>query len=47
MWCVGNEVDLFYKNFKVWDAIEGIAKMIQDIDPNHPTMTVTEGIDPA
>lgn len=47
MWCVGNEVDLFYKNFKVWDAIEGIAKMIQDIDPNHPTMTVTAGIDPA
>ena len=47
MWCVGNEVDLFYKNFKVWDAIEGVAKMIKDIDPNHPTMTVTAGIDPA
>lgn len=47
MWGVGNEVDLFYKNFKVWEAIEDIAKMIKELDPNHPTMTVTAGIDPA
>lgn len=47
MWGIGNEVDLFYKNFKVWEAIEGIAKMIKELDPNHPTMTVTAGIDPA
>ena len=31
MWGVGNEVDLFYKNFKVWEAIEGIAAMIKAI----------------
>jgi len=47
MWAIGNEVDLFYKNFRVWNAIEDIAKMIKEIDPNHPTMTVTAGIDPA
>ena len=47
MWAVGNEVDLFYQNFRVWDAVEDIAKMIKELDPNHPTMTVTAGIDPA
>ena len=44
MWAVGNEVDLFYSNFKVWNAVEDIA-MIKKLDPNHPTMTVTAGID--
>ena len=47
MWAVGNEVDLFYTNFRVWNAVEDIAKMIKELDPNHPTMTVTAGIDPA
>ena len=47
MWAIGNEVDLFYKNFRVWNAVEDIAKMIKELDPNHPTMTVTAGIDPA
>ena len=46
MWSVGNEVDLFYKNFKVWNAVEDIAKMIKELDPNHPVMTVTAGIEP-
>jgi Glycosyl hydrolases family 2, TIM barrel domain len=47
MWAVGNEMDLFYKNFRVWPAVEQIAKMIHETDPNHPTMTVTAGIDVA
>lgn len=47
MWGIGNEVDLFYKNTKVWYAIQDIAKMIHETDPNHPTMTVTAGIDEA
>ena len=46
MWGVGNEVDLFYKNTNVWFAVEDIAKMIKEIDPNHPTCTVTAGFDP-
>ena len=47
MWAVGNEVDLFYKNFRVWNAVEDISKMIKKHDSNHPIMTVTAGIDPA
>lgn len=47
MWGIGNETDLFYSDFKVWNAIEDIAKMIKREDPNHPTMTVTAGLDVA
>lgn len=45
IWGVGNEVDLNYSNTKVWDAIQDIAKMIHELDPNHPTCTVTAGLD--
>lgn len=45
MWSVGNEVDLFYSNTKVWDAVQDIAAMIHEVDPNHPTTTVTAGLD--
>ena len=44
-WGIGNEVDLFYTNTKVWYAIEDIARNIQQIDPNHLVTTVTAGID--
>ena len=47
MWAVGNEMDLFYKNFKVWNAVEDIAAMIKSVDKKHPVMTVTAGFDPA
>ena len=45
LWGVGNEVDLEYKNTSVWDAINQIAQMIHLTDPNHPTCTVTAGLD--
>ena len=45
MWGVGNEVDLFYTNTHVWKAVNDVAQMIHDIDPNHPTCTVTAGLD--
>jgi hypothetical protein len=45
LWGIGNEVDLFYSNTKVWDAIQDIAQMIHELDPNHPTCTVTAGLD--
>jgi hypothetical protein len=45
MWGVGNEVDLFYTNTNVWFAVEDIAKMIHELDPHHPTCTVTAGLD--
>lgn len=47
MWGIGNETDLFYSDFKVWNAINDIAKMVHEEDPNHPTMTVTAGLDVA
>jgi len=46
LWGIGNEVDLFYSNTKVWSAINDIAAMVHELDPNHPTSTVTAGIDP-
>jgi hypothetical protein len=45
LWGIGNEVDLFYTNTKVWNAVQDIAAMIHRIDPNHPTSTVTAGLD--
>ncbi|MCB0837396.1 MAG: hypothetical protein KDE26_26465 [Bacteroidetes bacterium] len=47
LWGIGNENDLMYSNRKVWDAINDIAKMVHEEDPNHPTMTVTAGLDVA
>jgi|TARA_R110000737_G_scaffold115473_1_gene148380 hypothetical protein len=43
IWGVGNEYELDYSNTKVWAAVNDIAKMIKEIDPNHPTCTVTAG----
>ena len=45
IWGVGNEVDLNYTNPNVWNAIQDIAKYIHESDPNHPTTTVTAGLD--
>lgn len=45
LWGIGNEVDLQYSNTKVWYAINDIAKMIHELDPYHPTSTVTAGLD--
>ncbi len=44
-WIVGNEVNLEYTNPKVFDAINDTAKMIKEIDPNHPTTTAIAGFD--
>jgi hypothetical protein len=46
-WGIGNEVDLFYTNTNVWKAVNDVAKMIHEVDPNHPTSTVTAGLDAA
>ncbi len=43
-WGIGNELNLEYKNPKVWDAVNDIAKMIHEVDPNHPTSTVLAGL---
>ncbi len=45
LWGVGNELDLNYSNTNVWYAVQDLAKYIHETDPNHPTSTVTAGLD--
>jgi len=42
-WIIGNEPNLFFKNPRVFDAINDISKMIHELDPNHPTTTALSG----
>jgi len=44
MWGIGNELNLRYKNDKVWDAVNEISKMIHSVDKNHLTTTSLAGI---
>jgi len=44
IWGIGNELNLEYKNPKVWDAVNNIAKMIHQEDPNHPVTTMLAGV---
>ena len=43
LWGIGNEMEGFEDgdNPAIWRAVNDIAAMVKDIDPNHPTMTVT------
>lgn len=43
-WGIGNELNLHYTNNKVWDAVNDIAKMIHEVDGNHPATTMLAGI---
>jgi hypothetical protein len=44
-WFVGNELNFDFKNPKVYDAVNDVAKMIHEIDPNHPVTTPIAGFD--
>jgi hypothetical protein len=43
IWAVGNEMEGYEAgdNPAIWKAVNDIAAMIKELDPNHPTMTVT------
>jgi len=43
-WGIGNELNLHYSNAKVWDAVNDIAKMIHELDPNHLITTMLAGV---
>jgi hypothetical protein len=43
-WGIGNELNLQYKNPKVWNAVNDISRMIHKLDPNHPACTVLAGV---
>ena len=45
MWGIGNELDLQYTNPNCWNAVQDIAKYAHEVDKNHPTSTVTAGLD--
>ncbi|MEA1878202.1 MAG: glycoside hydrolase family 2 TIM barrel-domain containing protein [Bacteroidota bacterium] len=42
-WGIGNELNLRATNPKVWDAVNDIAEMIHQEDPNHPSTTMLSG----
>ena len=42
-WGIGNELNLRATNPKVWDAVNNIAEMIHQEDPNHPSTTMLAG----
>jgi hypothetical protein len=44
MWAVGNELDQFAKNYKVWNAVNDLARFIHEADPNHPVTTMLAGV---
>lgn len=44
MWGVGNEVNLDATNSKMWDAVNEVAEMIHEVDPDHPTTTMLIGL---
>ncbi|WP_208292237.1 glycoside hydrolase family 16 protein [Sphingobacterium paludis] len=43
-WGIGNELNLHYSNPKVWDAVNEVAQMIHEVDPNHLVTTMLAGI---
>jgi len=46
MWGIGNEMEGFAEgdDAAVWSHVQALAAMIKNLDPNHPTMTVTADI---
>ena len=46
-WIIGNELNLEYSNKLVWNAVNDIAKMIKEIDGNHPCTTTLAGVNMA
>jgi hypothetical protein len=45
-WLVGNELNKSYTNPSVWDAVDDVAEMIHELDPNHPVTTPLAGFKP-
>jgi hypothetical protein len=42
-WIVGNELNHSYTNPGVYDAVNDVARMVRELDPNHPTTTTISG----
>ena len=46
LWVIGNELNHSYTNPRVYDAVNDVAEMIRELDPNHPRTTTTSGFKP-
>lgn len=46
LWGLGNEMEGYGKgdNAAVWSAVDDLARLVKELDPNHPTMTVVAEI---
>jgi hypothetical protein len=46
LWGIGNEMEGFESGDDpvIWKAVNDIAEMVKELDPNHPTMTVTSEV---
>jgi exo-beta-1,3-glucanase (GH17 family) len=42
-WLIGNELNHSYTNPAVYDAVNDVARMIHELDPNHPASTTVSG----
>ena len=45
-WLIGNELNHHYENPRVYDAVNDVAAMIEELDPYHPTSTTISGFKP-
>jgi hypothetical protein len=45
-WIIGNELNETNTNPAVYDAVNNVAALIHELDPNHPTTTTTSGFKP-
>ena len=43
VWIIGNELNHHYTDARVYDAVNDVAAMIHELDPNHPTTTTVSG----
>lgn len=44
MWIIGNEMNKSSINVRMWDAVNDVAKMIHELDPEHPTSTAVMNV---
>lgn len=42
-WIIGNELNHGFSNPRVFDAVNDVARMIHELDPNHPATTAVAG----
>ena len=44
MWNVGNEMNAGSTNMRMWDAVNQVAEMSHEVDPDHPTTTTVMNV---